>query len=107
MLPRSPARKVEPLPEDLFEPDWLRPEEIPVYLEACTVEYRPLAELLIGGGLRISEALAIEVDDIDAERQVVYVVRQARKGASAKRGGRRRRGQARWGRRPHDHRHAR
>jgi integrase len=95
LLLRSPARKVEPLPEDLFEPDWLRPEEIPVYLEACSTEYRPLAELLIGGGPRISEALAVEVDDIDAERQVIYVVRQARKGASAKRGGRRRRDVAR------------
>ena len=40
LLLRSPARKVEPLPEDLFEADWLRPEEIPVYLEASTVEYR-------------------------------------------------------------------
>jgi integrase len=66
-----------------------------VYLEACSTEYRPLAELLIGGGPRISEALAVEVDDIDAERQVIYVVRQARKGASAKRGGRRRRDVAR------------
>ena len=95
VLPRSPARKVEPLPEDLFEPDWLRPEEIPIYLEACSTEYRPLAELLIGGGPRISEALAIEVDDIDAERQVIYVMRQARKGAHAKRGAHRRRDIAR------------
>jgi site-specific recombinase XerD len=95
LLDRSPARKVEPLPEDLFEADWLRPHEIPVYLEACTVEYRPLAELLIGGGPRISEALAIEVDDIDPDRQVISVLRQARKGATAKRGGRRRRDVAR------------
>jgi integrase len=63
--------------------------------EACDVEYRPLAELLIGGGPRISEALALEVDDIDADRQVIYVLRQARKGATAKRGGRRRRDVAR------------
>jgi integrase len=95
LLVRSPARKIEPVPEDLFEADWLRPDEIPVYLEACTVEYRPLAELLIGGGPRISEALAVEVDDIDAERQVVYILRQARKGARSKRGGRRRRDVAR------------
>jgi site-specific recombinase XerD len=39
LLLRSPARKVDPLPEDLFEADWLRPPEIPVYLEACTIEY--------------------------------------------------------------------
>lgn len=95
VLPRSPARKVEPLPEDLFETDWLRPHEIPLYLEACDDEYRPLAELLIAGGPRISEALAIEVDDIDADRQVIYVLRQARKGATAKRGGRHRRDVAR------------
>ena len=88
LLLRSPARKVDPLPEDLFEADWLRPPEIPVYLEACTIEYRPLAELLIGGGLRISEALAVEIDDIDQDRQLIYVRRQARRGAKAKRGGR-------------------
>ena len=75
LLLRSPARKVDPLPEDLFEADWLRPPEIPVYLQACTIEDRPLAELLIGGGLRISEALAIEIDDIDQDRQLIYVRR--------------------------------
>jgi integrase len=85
LLLRSPARKVDPLPEDLFEADWLRPPEIPVYLEACTIEYRPLAELLIGGGLRISEALAVEIDDIDQDRQLIYVRRQDRRGAKAKR----------------------
>jgi integrase len=95
LLLRSPARKVDPLPEDLFEADWLRPPEIPVYLEACTIEYRPLAELLIGGGLRISEALAVEIDDIDQDRQLIYVRRQARRGAKAKRGGRQRRDIAR------------
>jgi integrase len=29
LLDRSPARKVEPLPEDLFEADWLRPQRDP------------------------------------------------------------------------------
>jgi integrase len=55
---------------------------------SCTIEYRPLAELLIGGGLRISQALAVEIDDIDQDRQLIYVCRQARRGTKAKRGGR-------------------
>ena len=61
-----------------------------LYLEACTIESGLLAELLIGGGLPISEALAVEIDDIDQDRQLIYVRRQARRGAKAKRGGRQR-----------------
>ena len=90
LLLRSPARKVDPLPEDLFEADWLRPPEIPGVSGGLHDEYRPLAKLLIGGGLRISEALAVEIDDIDQDRQLIYVRRQARRGAKAKRGGRQR-----------------
>jgi len=37
--------------------------EIPRYLDACSDVYRPLAELLVGSGLRISEALALRIGD--------------------------------------------
>jgi integrase len=43
--------------------------------------YRPLAELLIGTGARISEALALTWPDIDLEQGIVRVQRQrARRG---------------------------
>lgn len=85
---RNQAVGVDPVPADHSEMDYLRPHEIPRYLRACRAEYRPLAELLIASGLRISEALALEWGDIDSERCQVRVLRQRRAGARARRGGR-------------------
>ena len=39
--------------------DYLRRDEIAAYLDACTPTYRPLAEILVGTGLRIGEAVAL------------------------------------------------
>jgi integrase len=36
-----------------------RRSEIPLYLAACSDLYRPVAELLIATGMRISEALGL------------------------------------------------
>jgi hypothetical protein len=47
------------LPAEHREMDYLRLEEIPCYLSGCSETYRPLADLLIATGLRISEALAL------------------------------------------------
>jgi integrase len=47
--------------------EYLRLREIPIYLDSCSDVYRPLAELLIGGGLRISEALALRISDLELE----------------------------------------
>src|SRR5207248_8531078 len=58
LLPVNPALRVQRLPPAHIERDYLRLDEIPRYLDACSEVYRPLAELLIGSGLRISEALA-------------------------------------------------
>ena len=41
--------------------------EIPLYLDSCADVYRPLAELLIATGMRISEALALRVGDVEIE----------------------------------------
>jgi integrase len=59
LLPLNPAAGVERLPLGHVERDWLRVHEIGPYLDACSSVYRPLAELLIGSGMRISEALAL------------------------------------------------
>jgi hypothetical protein len=65
LLPRNPCRFVRPLPTEHRELPYLRLNEIDRYLRACPAHHRPLAELLIGTGARISEALALTWPDID------------------------------------------
>lgn len=63
---------------DHREMDYLRLAEIPRYLDACTEEYRPLAEVLIASGLRISEALELRWTDVDLDA-AVFLVTSSRK----------------------------
>jgi integrase len=79
VLARNPALLVERLPSAHREMDYLRLAEIPRYLDGCADYYRPLAELLIATGLRISEALALRWSDVDFERQIVLVHRSRKK----------------------------
>jgi integrase len=67
LIATNPALRVQRLPPAHIERDYLRLDEIPRYLDACTAVYRPLAELLIGSGLRISEALGLRVGDLELE----------------------------------------
>ena len=48
------------------------------YLGACSEWYRPLAEVLIGAGLRIGEAIALEWRDVDWDGHALNVVRAAK-----------------------------
>jgi integrase len=75
LIPLNPAAGVERLPLSHIERDWLRLHEIGPYLDACAPVYRPLAELLVGSGARISEALALRWDDVDFGRRVLRVYR--------------------------------
>jgi integrase len=80
LIPTNPAssagrRDRLKLPSEHREMDYLRLDEIPTYLAACSVAYRPLAEVLLGTGLRISEALALEWGDVDWRSSAVVVVR--------------------------------
>lgn len=68
LLNLNPALRVQRLPPAHIERDYLRLDEIPRYLDGCSGIYRPLAELLIGSGLRISEALALRVSDLELEQ---------------------------------------
>ena len=79
LLPLNPAAGVERLPLGHVERDWLRLHEIAPYLDACAPVYKPLAELLIGSGMPISEALALQWDDIDFRRRVIRVYRSAKR----------------------------
>jgi integrase len=50
------------------------------YLDACEDWYRPLAEILIGAGLRIGEAIALEWRDIDWDGCAIQISRAAKDG---------------------------
>jgi integrase len=80
LLPRNPCEFVAPLPLEHRELDYLRLAEIDRYLDACTAHYRPLAELLIGTGARISEALALTWPDLNLDQGTVHIHRQQPRG---------------------------
>lgn len=64
------------------EIDFLRLSEIPRYLEACASEYRPLAEILIACGLRISEAIQLTWAEVDFAASVLLVTGSRKSGRS-------------------------
>jgi integrase len=82
LIAGNPAMRVERLPPAHIEREYLRLHEIPLYLDSCSEVYRPLAELLIGSGLRISEALALRVSDLELEKDggVIVVYRSRKRG---------------------------
>jgi integrase len=67
LIANNPALGVERLPPAHIEQDYLRLHEIPLYLDCCPDIYRPLAEVLIHAGLRISEAIALQIGDLQLE----------------------------------------
>jgi integrase len=79
LIPANPASFVPALPDDHIERDYLRLHEINLYLDACSDEYRPLAETLIRTGMRISEAIALNIDDVQLDQGGI-LVRRAMKG---------------------------
>ena len=64
------------LPLNRRELDYLRLNEIEPYVSACMTHYRPLAQFLIGTGVRASEALAIRFRHIALDDGVVRVYGQ-------------------------------
>ena len=59
---------------------YLSREEVPRYLDACKAWYRPLAEVLIGAGLRVGEAIALEWRDVDWDGSALNITRAAKDG---------------------------
>ena len=83
------ARERIKLPAEHREMDYLRLYEIPVYLDGCDPTYRPLAEVLIATGLRISEALALTWSDVDWDARTLRIVRsRKREGSGSTKGDR-------------------
>lgn len=78
LLSANPAAFVQALPLAHIERDYLRLHEISLYLDGCDAAYRPLAETLIGTGLRISEAIALTLGDVDLDRHAIVVYRSAK-----------------------------
>jgi integrase len=66
------------LPRPHAEMDYLKAEEIPVYLDGCTREFRPLAEVLTATGLRIGEALALIWADVDWQSGAMIIARNSK-----------------------------
>ncbi|HEY1517154.1 MAG TPA: tyrosine-type recombinase/integrase [Solirubrobacteraceae bacterium] len=83
LIVANPALRVDRLPAAHIEREYLRLHEIPGYLDACSDVYRPLAGVLIGSGLRISEALALRIGDLELDDSGgVIVVYRSRKKAT-------------------------
>ncbi len=83
LIVANPALRVDRLPPRHIEREYLRLHEIPIYLDSCSDVYRPLAEVLIGSGLRISEALALRIGDLELDDSGgVIVVYRSRKKAT-------------------------
>ncbi len=84
LIVANPALRVPRLPPAHIEREYLRLHEIPLYLDSCSDVYRPLAELLIASGLRISEALALRASDLElGEAGGVIIVYRSRKANDA------------------------
>ncbi|MGO8907109.1 MAG: tyrosine-type recombinase/integrase [Solirubrobacteraceae bacterium] len=81
VIATNPAIGVDRLPRAHIERHYLRLQEIPAYLDACLDVYRPLAEVLVHAGLRISEAIALQVGDLELEETggVIVVYRSQKK----------------------------
>jgi integrase len=83
----NPALRVPRLPPAHVEREYLRLHEIPCYLDGCSDVYRPLAELLVASGLRISEAIGLRIGDLELEDTggMIVVYRSRKKGTKSDR----------------------
>ncbi len=80
VIPHNPALDIdrdEPLKLPRDEPSmlYLNRDDARRYLDACPDWYRPLAELLIGTGARLGEALALEWRDVDWDAPALRIER--------------------------------
>jgi integrase len=76
LLAGNPVLAVKPLAIERLEPDYLRRGEIAAYLDSAGDAYRPLAEFMLGVGARVSEAIAVQLRDVNLRAGTVAIVRQ-------------------------------
>jgi integrase len=82
LMAHNPVLDVRPLTIEFSERPYLRLVQINDYLDACAQRYRPLAAFLIGTGARVSEAIALDVDDVDFAAGTVRIHKQRVRGGS-------------------------
>jgi hypothetical protein len=80
LIARNPAtgrdrRRPIKLKEPHRERDFLRPHEVPVYLEACSDFWLPRALTLILTGCRVGELLGVRWDDVDWQGSAIIIGR--------------------------------
>src|SRR4051812_14375994 len=76
LMAHNPVLDVKPLPIDFTERPYLPIGEINRYADACSAHYRPLAAFLVGTGARVSEGIALGVDDVDLAAGTVKIHKQ-------------------------------
>lgn len=76
LIPFNPVPDVKPLQIAYVERDFLRIHEIAAYEDACARHYRDLARFLLGTGVRVSEAIAVKINDLDLHTGQVSVTKQ-------------------------------
>ena len=82
LMTHNPVLDVRPLAIEFTERPYLRLAQINDYLDSCAPHYRPLAALLVGTGARISEAIALRIDDVDLGAGTVSIHKQRVRGTS-------------------------
>jgi integrase len=82
LMAHNPVLDARPLAIEFSERPYLRLEQINLYVDACRPHYRPLAEFLVGTGARVSEAIALRIDDVDLRAGAVKVHKQRVRGES-------------------------
>lgn len=78
VIPVNPAVSADrdapvELPYERPVMSYMTREQAHRYLDAAPAAYRPLAEVLLGAGLRIGEALALEWEDVDWDGQALLI----------------------------------
>jgi integrase len=76
LMAHNPVLDVKPLPIDFTERPYLPISQINRYVDACSAHYRPLASFLVGTGARVSEAIALGIDDVDLAAGTVKIHKQ-------------------------------
>lgn len=75
LIDSNPADRVKNVPHRYDEPNPFKPDEMRLILENCTPQTRNLFQFAFWSGLRTSELIALEWDDIDFEKGVIRVSR--------------------------------
>jgi integrase len=72
----NPVADVEPLDVTRVERPFIKIARIGDYLDCCADYYEPLARFLVATGSRVSEAIAVRVEDLNFDELSVAIVRQ-------------------------------